>query len=434
VATLADGRLVIDALADEASVLALARALGMRRARPGALETETSAEMRAALRGVTEADVRIVALEQSNTTIFIGDQVLLKVIRRLVGGESPDLEISRHLSAADFPAAAALLGSMSLRPSASAEPDTMVMAYRYVPNEGDAWSHFLDLHGFFLNHWLSSDVREHPPAAPPRLRRGSGPVEADPGLLIAGPDLVQLGRRTAELHLALAQGDSDAFRPERFNAFSQRSLYQGLRTQVRTTMTMLRRHVSSLHPNTRELADAVLSHQSTLLSSIESLKVGKLDAVRTRMHGDLHLGQVLYTGRDFVIIDFEGEPARPVSERRIKQSPLRDVAGMLRSFDYVARTSLEIRRERGLMSEVDAALNESWASWWTKAATAAYLGGYMDTPGIADLLPSDLDTTERLLDVFILEKALYELRYELDNRPAWVWLPLSVLAEKVRTR
>jgi maltose alpha-D-glucosyltransferase/alpha-amylase len=180
------------------------------------------------------------------------------------------------------------------------------------------------------------------------------------------------------------------------------------------------------------MADAVLGNQPQLLASIESLKVGRLDAVRTRMHGDLHLGQVLYTGRDFVIIDFEGEPARPVSERRIKQSPLRDVAGMIRSFDYLSRTGLAIRRERGLMSEVDAPLNEAWASWWTKAATAAYLAGYMETPGIQALLPADLDTTERLLDVFILEKALYELRYELDNRPAWVWLPLSVLAEKVR--
>jgi maltose alpha-D-glucosyltransferase/alpha-amylase len=197
---------------------------------------------------------------------------------------------------------------------------------------------------------------------------------------------------------------------------------------------MLRRHVSSMHPNSRDRAEAVLANQSALLSSFESLKTGKLDSLRTRTHGDLHLGQVLYTGRDFVIIDFEGEPARPVSERRIKQSPLRDVAGMIRSFDYLSRTALEIRRERGLMSEVDAPLNEAWASWWTAAATTAFLAGYMETEGIERVLPKDQDTTERLLDAFILEKALYELRYELDNRPAWVWLPLGVLAEKVRSR
>jgi len=433
VATLADGSVVIDALADESSVLALARGLAMRRARAGVLETETSGEIRTALHGITEADVRIVALEQSNTTIFIGDKVLVKVIRRLVGGESPDLEISRHLSSGNFAASPTLLGSMSFRNNASHEPDTMAIAYRFVHNEGDAWEHFLDLVGFFLNHAMSGDDREHPPAAPRRLQpHGTTPAGAHPNLLIAGPELVQLGQRTADLHLALAQGDSELFVPERFNGFSQRSLYQGLRTQVRTTLTMLRRHASTLHPDTREMADVVASHQAQLLASIESLKVGKLDATRSRMHGDLHLGQVLHTGRDFVIIDFEGEPARPVSERRIKQSPLRDVAGMIRSFDYLSRTALEIRRERGLMSEVDAPLNEAWASWWTKAATAAYVSGYMGTPGIDALLPGDLETTERLLDVFILEKALYELRYELDNRPAWVWLPLSVLAEKAR--
>jgi maltose alpha-D-glucosyltransferase/alpha-amylase len=432
VATLPDGRAVIDALADESSVLALARALAVRRARAGALETETTPEMRTALRGVSEDDVRIVALEQSNTTIFIGDKALVKVIRRLVGGESPDLEISRHLSSVDFPASPALLGSMSFRGTASIEADTMAIAYRFIPNEGDAWSHFLDLVGFFLNHWMGSESRETTPPLPHGVPTRDAAHEAHPDLLIAGPDLVQLGRRTAELHLALADSDADAFGPERFNGFSQRSLYQGLRTQVRSTLTMLRRHVSSMHPNTRERADAVLANQNALLSSFESLKTVKLDAVRTRTHGDLHLGQVLYTGRDFVIIDFEGEPARPVTERRIKQSPLRDVAGMIRSFDYLARTALEIRRERGLMSEVDAPLNEAWASWWTTAATNAFLSGYMETEGIERVLPRDQDTTERLLDAFVLEKALYELRYELDNRPAWVWLPLSVLAEKVR--
>ena len=313
----------------------------------------------------------------------------------------------------------------------------MAIAYRFVPNEGDAWGHFLDLVGFFLNHWMGSESRETPPPAPHGIPSpGSAAAAAHADLLIAGPDLVQLGRRTAELHLALAASDIDAFKPERFNGFSQRSLYQGLRTQVRShahdaPAPRVARWTRT-HASRRRRCSAT---RVRLLASFESLKTGKLDAVRTRTHGDLHLGQVLYTGRDFVIIDFEGEPARPVSERRIKQSPLRDVAGMLRSFDYLARTALEIRRERGLMSEVDAPLNEAWAAWWTAAATHAFLAGYMETAGIGERPAREIsDTTARLLDAFILEKALYELRYELDNRPAWVWLPLSVLAEKVQDR
>jgi maltose alpha-D-glucosyltransferase/alpha-amylase len=132
-----------------------------------------------------------------------------------------------------------------------------------------------------------------------------------------------------------------------------------------------------------------------------------------------------------VIIDFEGEPARAISERRIKHTPLRDVAGMLRSFDYAAQVALTARRERGLVADTDEPLAQAWAAWWPQAAAAAFLGGYLATPGIEHLLPAERDDVAVLLDVLVLEKALYELRYELDNRPAWARLPLAVLAAAV---
>jgi maltose alpha-D-glucosyltransferase / alpha-amylase len=352
-------------------------------------------------------------------------------MRRLHGGVSPDLEVSRHLREVGYQAGAPLLGSLSWRRRGRgrSEPDTVALAYRFVPNEGDSWAHMLDQLDFFYEDMLSGDTALPPPVA---AGAGAGVLDlAGPpdGLMsTAGPELALLGHRTAELHLALATGDDPAFAPERFNALYQRSLYQGLRTQLRTTLGMLRRRVNGLSESTAVEAKAVLAGQDALLGRLEVLRVGRIDAVRTRTHGDYHLGQVLYTGRDFVIIDFEGEPARAISERRIKHTPLRDVAGMFRSFDYAAQVALSLRRERGLIADTDEPLAQAWAAWWPRAASAAFLGGYLTTEGIANLLPAEHDDIAVLLDVLVLEKALYELRYELDNRPDWAWLPLNVLA------
>jgi maltose alpha-D-glucosyltransferase/alpha-amylase len=155
----------------------------------------------------------------------------------------------------------------------------------------------------------------------------------------------------------------------------------------------------------------------------------KIDAVRIRCHGDFHLGQVLYTGKDFVIIDFEGEPARPVSERRIKRSPLRDVAGMLRSFDYAAHVALLNWRERGLVSDADHLYLESWAGYWSKCAGAAFICGYKTSTEGTRLLPADTARLKDLLDFYVLDKAVYELGYELNNRPEWVSIPIGGIIE-----
>jgi len=432
VAFLRDGRPVVDALVDEPSVLALVRGMAARRARLGDFEADPYPELRSVLaQAGTEAPVRLLAVEQSNSSVAIGDAVLVKVMRRLHGGVSPDLEVSRHLREVGYQAGAPLLGSLSWRRRGRgrSEPDTVALAYRFVPNEGDSWAHMLDQLDFFYEDMLSGDTALPPPVA---AGAGAGVLDlAGPpdGLMsTAGPELALLGHRTAELHLALATGDDPAFAPERFNALYQRSLYQGLRTQLRTTLGMLRRRVNGLSESTAVEAKAVLAGQDALLGRLEVLRVGRIDAVRTRTHGDYHLGQVLYTGRDFVIIDFEGEPARAISERRIKHTPLRDVAGMFRSFDYAAQVALSLRRERGLIADTDEPLAQAWAAWWPRAASAAFLGGYLTTEGIANLLPAEHDDIAVLLDVLVLEKALYELRYELDNRPDWAWLPLNVLA------
>jgi maltose alpha-D-glucosyltransferase/alpha-amylase len=204
-----------------------------------------------------------------------------------------------------------------------------------------------------------------------------------------------------------------------------------MRTQLRSTLSMLRRQRNRLDERSSALAERALTGSDELLAAFERLRTSRIDAVRTRTHGDFHLGQVLFTGRDFVIIDFEGEPARAVGERRIKHSPLRDVAGMLRSLDYAARFALQTRRERGLLAEHQEAAAQAWAAWWPRAAGNAYLAGYLTTEGIGALLPRDPLATDLLLDALVLEKALYEVRYELDNRPSWAWLPVRVLTERI---
>jgi maltose alpha-D-glucosyltransferase/alpha-amylase len=351
--------------------------------------------------------VRILSVEQSNSSVVIDDQVMVKLLRRLQNGENLELEVTRHLRDVGYHHGAPLLGSLSWqRPNG---PDTVALAYRYCPNEGDAWAHVLDQLGLYFQ------------VSPADL--GEGPV-----LGAAAPEITLLGQRTAELHLALAAGEDPAFRPEPVTALYQRSLYSSLRGQLRTTLAQLRRQLRTIAPPAAPLAERVLESREGLLERIHALRNTPIGGVRILTHGDYHLGQVLFTGRDFVIIDFEGEPGRPLGERRIKRPPLRDVAGMLRSYDYAVHAALAAREDRGLVTAGEEDTVRAQALRWRDQASAAFLAGYACTSGIDDLLPADTEGRDALLHAFVLEKALYELRYELDNRPTWVPLPLAALA------
>jgi maltose alpha-D-glucosyltransferase/alpha-amylase len=159
----------------------------------------------------------------------------------------------------------------------------------------------------------------------------------------------------------------------------------------------------------------------------------RLSGMRIRTHGDYHLGQLLYTGKDFVIIDFEGEPARPLSERRLKRSALRDVAGMLRSFHYAAYSAVRSQVSLGIVRTEHIERIESWALYWVAWASAAYLRGYMEAANAAPILPQTPEEVEVLLDSFLLEKALYEVRYEIGSRPEWVRIPIAGLLEHMQS-
>jgi maltose alpha-D-glucosyltransferase/alpha-amylase len=235
-----------------------------------------------------------------------------------------------------------------------------------------------------------------------------------------------LGQRTAEMHLALAQASDDpAFQPEHYTRLYQRALYQSVHAELAQTFDLLRRQRQHMaDPTWRALADELLAQQKNLDDHLRRITGNRIESARIRIHGDYHLGQVLYTGSDFVIIDFEGEPARPLGERRIKRSPLRDVAGMLRSFHYAAATTL---RDPALPG--DERVRESWMSVWRSWVSAAFVGAYLRKVDGHGLLPTDRPTQDLLLDFLLIEKCLYELRYELDNRPDWVWIPMQGLRE-----
>jgi len=239
-----------------------------------------------------------------------------------------------------------------------------------------------------------------------------------------------LGHRTAELHLALASdAESADFAPEPFTTLYQRSTYQSMRNLTARVLETLRLARPGLPDATGVLADRLLARQDALGERFRALLGGRIDAARIRVHGDYHLGQVLFTGSDFVIVDFEGEPARSLGERRLKRSPLRDVAGMLRSFDYAAKGSLLHFTAEGTVRPEDAPRLESWASLWRQWVASAFLRAYLHGVESAGLVPRNREQLETLLDVLLLEKATYELGYELNSRPDWAAIPLRSILE-----
>ncbi|HWL50763.1 MAG TPA: phosphotransferase, partial [Acidimicrobiia bacterium] len=237
-----------------------------------------------------------------------------------------------------------------------------------------------------------------------------------------------LGQRTGEMHLALVSVPDDPdFAPQPLTTLYQRSLYQSTRSSIRTSFNLLRKRRSSLTDAQVELADTVLDREHDLLEDLRALTTEKIDAVRLRIHGDFHLGQVLFTGNDFVIIDFEGEPQRPLSERRIKRLGLRDVAGMLRSYQYTSQMALREALKGGVEEQDHAAHLADWADAWARWLAAAFLRGYLVTVEGTPLVPANRQHIRRLLDTLMLDKAAYELGYELNNRPDWVDIPLRGL-------
>jgi maltose alpha-D-glucosyltransferase/alpha-amylase len=370
----------------------------------------------------------LLGAEQSNTSAVFGHRWVLKLFRALEVGVNPDLEVGRFLTRRAFTHAARVEGELTyLR---GPEAMTMGVLTAFVQNEGDAWRFSLDALSRYYERVLASGVAR-PPGRPGHLLDraiADHDAAAPPADLLGDftgvyPGMARLlGDRTARLHLALASDPDDpTFAPEPYAAHAQRSIMQGLRTTITRAFDVLRRQLVRLPGGARAEAEQTLGLEARLHERVRELLGLKLTAKRIRTHGDLHLGQVLYTGSDFVFIDFEGEPARPISERRMKRSALRDVAGLLRSLHYAAHAALESETIR----PEDREGLRPWADAWFLEMGAAMLSEYLTVSAGAPFLPAARTELRLLLDLHLLEKALYELVYELDHRPAWIGLPLE---------
>jgi maltose alpha-D-glucosyltransferase/alpha-amylase len=260
-------------------------------------------------------------------------------------------------------------------------------------------------------------------ASSPLLERARGVIPASVDRLLGDQrDRVELlARRTANLHLALAsEHETPDFVPEPFNAMHQRSLYESARVRLDRTFRLVERKLGGLPAPTAKRAHAVVVRKKEIDARLRKVADTRIEARKIRIHGDYHLGQVLWTGSDYVILDFEGEPARPLNERRFKRSPLVDVAGMLRSFHYAAVTALRDPRLRSAQQKQI----EPWLDAWHAWISTTYLRAYLDALGTGLLPPND-EHLALLLDFFVLDKCIYEIGYEIDNRPDWLAIPLE---------
>jgi maltose alpha-D-glucosyltransferase/alpha-amylase len=405
-----DGEALLhDALADDSACAALlgaiaeGRELALRAGRVRAFPTAAYP----ALRGRPEDPLPAAPGPEtsSNSLVLFGGRLLLKLFRRLQAGTNPDFEVGRYLTeATDFDRIPKVAGAIEYH-APGGEHVTLAILQALVPNQGDGWHHTLEELG---RYFARACGRDHGPGTQVTI----GPY----------PEAAALGRRTAELHRALAAGAADpAFAPEPMTEADVAALAQDILAQGRQALEGMRTSLGRLPESVAPAARQFLEEAPAVLRQWAEAPGARPGATKIRCHGDYHLGQVLWADNDFVILDFEGEPTRTVEERRAKQSPLKDVAGMLRSFDYAAYAGLfAFTKDR----PDDFERLAPWAERWRQGVSDAFLREYRATAAGAGLLPADAAQSEALLGAFLLAKALYELVYELNNRPDWVRIPL----------
>ncbi|MEK6719105.1 MAG: maltose alpha-D-glucosyltransferase [Chloroflexota bacterium] len=424
--------LLVDATLDPAFMTALLDAIGGRKRLRGRVG-ELAGKPERAFRSVVGGDRKALAPtpirgEQSNSSIVFGDRAILKLYRVTQPGINPDLEIGRALTERGFEHTPAIAGSMDYRPDRGPAM-TAVLVNAFVPNQGNLFMHTLDeLRGFFERAAAEPRRADGEGLDPASLIRASG--ETSPpdvhGAIDAYLETARLaGIRTGELHATLARsGDDPSFKPEPFSELYQRSLFQSIGGSTRRSLDLLKRRLDTLPEEAAADAANVLERRDAIDARLRVLLSHKFGGMRIRTHGDLHAEQILNTGRDLIIIDFEGEPTKPLSERRLKRSALRDVAGMLRSFHYASYGSL-LRQELGAeIRPEDVGALDGWVRAWNRWVGATFLTGYREATAGASFLPADDGDWAALLDAFLLEKACYELTYELNNRPGWVAIPI----------
>jgi len=372
---------------------------------------------------------RATAADQSNSGVVFGDKLMLKLFRAIEDGPNAEFEMARFFATRDpaYRGTARLAGVLEYR-QGSHEPATVGTMFEFVPNQGDAWQLTMGALDRYFEHLLADKaLPEAPPVQSGSLLERSRIPPSDRVIDWVGSyidNIRLLGLRTAELHAVLASEPNDPlFAPEPFEFMHQQSIYGFASALMARTFDMLRGRMGTFAPELRTLAETVIGRETEIDTHLARIAKRRVDVQRIRIHGDYHLGQVLWTGDDFVIIDFEGEPGRPLTQRRFKRAGLRDVAGMLRSLQYASASALREGRHR----VEDVPRLEVWARAWCDWASASFLGGYLDRMRGSKLVPANDDELRLLLEFFLLEKCIYEISYELNNRPDWLEIPLRGL-------
>ena len=370
-------------------------------------------------------ECRPIGGEQSNTSVVYDRRAILKLLRRLDSGPSPELELADFLTRrAAFPGSPRLAGAVTYEPE-GAEPTTLAVLHEFVPNQGDAWTAMLERLVEYYGAAIEGREAESPD---PVFARALAAADAHEG--------ARIGTLTGRLHRALGSAPpGDPLAPEPIDAGDVAAWGDTMRAQGRRATDALAAGLAGLPSSLHDVAQRVAGDGTRLeegLRGLDALLAG--DIMKIRIHGDYHLGQLLRTADGLAILDFEGEPARPLAERRLKQCALKDVAGMLRSFAYAAQVALASRLESSPREARLAERLRPWAQAWEEGMRAAFLDAYLGEiarPGGPTLVPKERERFDQVVGAFELDKAIYELGYELSHRPEWVAVPLAALERAV---
>ncbi|MCF7935290.1 MAG: maltose alpha-D-glucosyltransferase [Synergistales bacterium] len=399
------------------------------RTREGSFFSRPSTQLRSML-PEGEWKTSLLRADQSNSSYLLNDALFFKLFRKVEEGINPEVELLSHLTEKTRFAHVPRYGGTLVYRHPKKGDFYLGLLQNQVPNHGTAWTFMLEQVDLFLDYLLSLGPEQQPdfPSGKPLLDlRGESRGYHELLGEFCSEMIWLLGCRTAEMHLAFSASPKDgAFAPEPFSKLYQRAMYQSMRGLARKTLLALGDIQGHLDREVGELAQQAMDQEDAILGRMARILEHRIDSSKIRIHGDYHLGQVLFTGKDFVIIDFEGEPARPVSERRLKRSPFRDIAGMIRSFHYASQTVL-LKRQSMLAVESDEL--QRWASQWYRLAGAIFLDAYLETADRSIFIPDDKNSLAVLLDAFILEKAVYEVGYEMNNRPDWLAVPLKGIGQ-----
>jgi len=394
----------------------------------GEVEPERTPGLRQVFSGAALPEPALLKTEQSHTSILYGDKAVLKLFRQIEWGINPELEIGRFLTEKNFPQSKPLRGALEYVDTRNIRT-TLAVVNSFIPEAKNAWEYTLDTLGRFYERMTTSGMQSiHAPAAiaePLKIFERDIPaaVLENIGTYIESARL--LGVRTAELHLTLASDAGDRnFAPEPFTTYYQRSLFQSMRNRAVESFWQLRGQLKALPPEVVSLARRALELKPSVLQQFRRVFEHRLAAQRIRIHGNLDLGEVLWTGKDFVFLDFEGDTATPITERGIKRSPLRDVAGMVRSFHHAADAGLSQHGERG---NVHLPAFEVWAQYWSAGVSAVYLKAYFERLGKTGLYPAGGPELREMLRAYLLNQIFGELERELNAHPD----KLNILLEDI---